>query len=163
MNKRFSYDNMLKSRSIEPSDLIRTFKLDRCCDFMEEKYNNPKLTQKQICKQLGFSDSTIKRYRDDIKMDSPYRRNNHKKKQPKQSPDTTTEVISKNENTKSVTNKRSKHNVIKGGNVYDSHTLSGRELIDQTFQNDKANSILENKQEDNTKFITIARRMVDSS
>ena len=38
MNKRFSYDNMIKSRSIEPSDINRTFKLDLCCDFMEEKY-----------------------------------------------------------------------------------------------------------------------------
>ena len=80
MNKRFSYDNMIKSKSIEPNDLIRTYKLDRCCDFMEVKFNNPKLTQKQICKQLGFSDSTIKRYRDDIKMDSPYRKNTNKKK-----------------------------------------------------------------------------------
>ena len=129
---------------------------------MEEKLNNPRLTQKQICKQLGFSDSTIKRYRDDIKMDSPFRRNNHKKKKPKQSPDARTENISKNENTKSVTNKRSKHNVIKGGNVSDTHTLSGRELSDQVFQNDKADSILENNQEANTKFFTLARKMVDS-
>ena len=162
MNKRFSYDNIIKSRSIEPNDLIRTYKLDRCCDFMEEKFNNPKLTQKQICKQLGFSDSTIKRYRDDIKMDSPYRRNNHKKKKPKQSPDTTTENISRNENTKSVTNKRSKNNVIKGGNVSDTHTLSGRELIDQAFQDDEVNSVLENNEEDNKNCITIARRMVDN-
>ena len=156
MNKRFSYDNIIRSRSIEPNDLIRTYKLDRCCDFMEEKFNNPRLTQKQICKQLGFSNSTTKRYRDDIKMDSPYRRNNQKKKKPKQSPDTTTENISKNENTKSVTNKRSKNNVIKGGNVSDV------ELIEQAFQNDKADSILENKQEDNKKYITIARRMLDN-
>ena len=104
MNKRFSYDNIFKSRSIEPNNLIRTYKLDRCCDFMEQKYNNPKLIQKEICKQLGFSDSTIKRYRDDIKMDSPYRGNNHKRKKPNQSPNTTTEIFSKNENTKSVTN-----------------------------------------------------------
>ena len=70
---------MIKSRSIEPSDIIRTFKQDRCCDFMEEKYNNPRLTQKEICNQLGFTDRTIRRYRDDIKMDSPYRINNNKK------------------------------------------------------------------------------------
>ena len=163
MNKRFSYDNMLKSRSTEPNDLIRTFKLDRCCDFMEEKYNNPKLTQKQICNQLGFTDRTIRRYRDDIKMDSPYRINNHKKKTPKQKPPTVTENISENENTKSVTNKRSKNNVMKGGNISDIHTISGKEFIEQILQNDKANSILENKQEDNTKFITIARRMVDNA
>ena len=158
MNKRFSYDNIIKSQSIEPNDLIRTYKLDRCCDFMEEKYNNPRLTQKQICKQLGFSDSTIKRYRDDIKMDSPYRRNTNKKKKPKQSPSSTT-----TENTKSVTNKRSKNNVIKGGNISDSHTISNKKIIDYAFESDKANSILENKQEDNKKYITIARRMVDNA
>ena len=149
MNKRFSYDNMIKSRSIEPNDLNRTFKLDRCCDFMEEKYNNPNLTQKEICNQLGFTDRTIRRYRDDIKMDSPYRIKNHKKKKPKQSPSSTATG-----NIKSVPNKRSKNNVMKGGNIPVIHTISGKELIDQ--------AILENKQEDNTKLITIARRMVDN-
>ena len=158
MNKRFSYDNMIKSRSIEPSDIIRTFKLDRCCDFMEEKYNNPKLTQKEICTQLGFSDRTIRRYRDDIKMDSPYRINNNKKKTPKQKPPTITENISK-----SVTNKKSKNNVIKGGNISNIHTISGKELIDHTFESDKVNSILENKQEDSAKFLTIARKMVNNN
>ena len=80
MNKRFSYDNMLKSRLIEPNDIIRTYKLDRCCDFMEEKYDNPRLTQKEISNRLQFSDRTIGRYRDDINMDSPYRINNNKRK-----------------------------------------------------------------------------------
>ena len=163
MNKRFSYDNMLKSRSIEPSDIIRTFKLDRCCDFMEEKHNNLKLTQKGICKQQGFTDRTIRRYRDDNKMDIPYRINNHRKKTRKQKPSTITEDHSKNENIKPTTSKRSKNNIIKGGNLSDTHTISGKELIDQAFQNDKADSILENKQEDNTKLITIARRMIDNN
>ena len=150
MNKRFSYDNMIKSRSIEPSDIIRTFKLDRCCDFMETKYDNPRLTQKEICNHLGVTDRTIRRYRDDIKMDSPYRINNNKKKKPKQSsPSTTTE------NTKSVTNKRSKNKVIKGGDISDNHTLTGKELIDQAFGSDRIN------QKDNTKLITIAKRLVD--
>ena len=174
MNKRFSYNNMIKSRSIEPSDLIRTFKLDRCCDFMEEKYNNPKLTQKEICNQLGFTDRTIRRYRDDIKMDSPYRINNHKKKTPKQKPSTVTEHHSKNENIKStnesskkkIIEKRIKNrpkNEIKGGNISDIHTISGKELIDQAFESDKTDSFLENKQEDNTELITIARRLVDNN
>ena len=174
MNKRFSYDNMIKSRSIEPSDIIRTFKLDRCCDFMEEKYNNPKLTQKEICNQLGVTDRTIRRYRDDIKMDSLYRINNHKKKTPKQKSSTVTENISKNDNTKSVTDEPSKNKIIekriknrlknniKGGNISDTHTISSKELIDYAFENDKADSILENKQEDNKKYISIARRMVDN-
>ena len=163
MNKRFSYDNMIKSRSIEPSDIIRTFKLDRCCDFMEEKYNNPRLTQKEICNQLGVTDRTIRRYRDDIKMDSPYRSNNNKKKKPKQTP-----ININNDNTKSVSeqdnrNKRIEKrikNKLKGGNISDTHSLSGKELIDQAFVNDK-NTIPENNQKDNTKLITIARRLVD--
>ena len=166
MNKRFSYDNMIKSRSIEPTDIIRTFKLDRCCDFMEEKYNNPRLTQKEICNHLGVTDRTIGRYRDDIKMDSPYRINNHKKKTPKQKPSSVTVDNSKNENetTKNkIIEKRIKNrlkNEAKGGNVSDTHTISGEELLDYAFQIDKTDSVLENKQ-DNTKFITIARRMVD--
>ena len=163
MNKRFSYDNMIKSRSIEPGDVIRTFKLDRCCDFMEIKYDNPKLTQKEICNQLGFSDRVIRRYRDDIKMDSPYRSSNNKKKKPKQTP-----ININNDNTKSVSEQDNRDkriekrikNKLKGGNISDTHSLSGKELIDQAFVNDK-NTILENNQKDNTKLITIAKRLLD--
>ena len=97
---------------------------------MEEKYNNPKLTEKQTCNQLGFTDRTIRRYRDDIKMDRPDRINYHKKKTPKQKPSTVTEDHSKNENIKPVTSKRSKNNVMKGGNISDIHTIPGKELID---------------------------------
>ena len=50
---------------------------------MEIKSNEPKLTQKQICNQSSYSDSTIKRYRDDISMDSPYERNKYRKKNTK--------------------------------------------------------------------------------
>ena len=46
---------------------------------MEIKSNEPKIIQKQICNQLGFSDSTIRRYRDGIQMDSPYSRNKYRK------------------------------------------------------------------------------------
>ena len=47
---------------------------------MEIKSNEPQLTQKEISKYLGFSDSTIRRYRDDINIDSPYNRNKCRKK-----------------------------------------------------------------------------------
>ena len=57
---------------------------------------------------------------------------------------------------------KSKNKVIKGGNVSDIHTISGKELIDQGFQSDRTNAILENKPEDKTKLITIARRMIDN-
>ena len=102
-------------------------------------------------------------------MDSPYNRNKYKKK-----PSTVTEDHSKNENIKStnetyknkIIEKRIKNrlkNEIKGGNISGIHTISGKELIDQAFESDKTNSILENKQEDNTNMITIARRLVDNN
>ena len=46
---------------------------------METKTNEPILTQKQFSKQLGYSDSTIKRYRDNNNMESPYIRKKLKK------------------------------------------------------------------------------------
>ena len=140
MNNRFSYDNMIKSKSIQPNDLIRTYKLDRCCDFMELKYNNPRMTQKEICNQLGFSDSTIKRYRDDIKMDSPYRRNTNKRKKPNQLSNTITEnnkpVIDESSKNK-IIEKRIKNrlkNDIKGGNISNNHKISSKEIIDYAFK-----------------------------
>ena len=39
---------------------------------MENK--EPRLNQKQVCNQLGVSDSTIKRYRDEIHMNRPHKR-----------------------------------------------------------------------------------------
>ena len=147
MNKRFSYDNITKSHSIQPNDLNRVYKLDRCCDFREEKYNSPKLTQKEICKKIGFSDSTIKRYRDDIQMDSPYRRNNNKKKTNNKSNTSISQTQTKNDpSTNKIIEKRIKNkpkNEIKGGNISDIHTISGKELIDQAFDSDKTNNILE--------------------
>ena len=41
--------------------------------------NEPKLTQKEISKQLGFSDSPTKRYRDNTILDSPYNTNRDRK------------------------------------------------------------------------------------
>ena len=108
-------------------------------DFMEIRSNNPRMTQKQICNQLGTSDSTIKRYRNDINMDSLCNRNNYKKKKPKKSPDITTENIdesSKNKNIEKRIKNRLK-NDIKGGNISNSHTLSSKEIIDYAFQKNR--------------------------
>ena len=102
--------------------------------FMEIKSNEPRLTQKQISNQIGFSDSNIKRYRDDINMDSPYNRKKYKKRNTESNTSITeTRTHSPNENTKN-----NKKNDLKGGSVSEN-----------------------NYQEDNTKFITIARKMVD--
>ena len=144
-----------KSQELCSKSILRLYKQNIKLNFDDNKTKNSRLTQKQICKQLGNSDSTIKRYRDDIIMDSPYKRNNYKKRTAKQKTNTnitSTQDPPKNENSKSTTNKKTKNNVLKGGNP------DVEELNNQTFSN---NSV-ENNQEDNKKFITIARRMVDN-
>ena len=42
-------------------------------DFMDIKYQNPKMKQSEIANELGMSSSTLQRYRNDITMLSPYR------------------------------------------------------------------------------------------
>ena len=73
--KNFTIDMAVKSEAFNPNSKNRLYKLNLFCKFMEIKSNEHRLTQKEICNQLGFSDSTTKRYRDDILMDSPYNRN----------------------------------------------------------------------------------------
>ena len=47
---------------------------------MENKSTEPKLTQKETAKQIGFSDSTLSRCRIDINMQSPYKSSNKLRK-----------------------------------------------------------------------------------
>ena len=139
MNNRFTIDQLSQSETIDPNSINRLYKINKMLDFMEIRSNNPRMTQKQICNQLGFSDSTIKRYRNDINMDSPYNRNNYKKKKTKKTPDITTE------NNKTVIDESSKNKIIekrmknrlknetKAGNISDIHTIRSKELIEQAF------------------------------
>ena len=64
-------DMAAKSETLSWNSILRLNKQNMMWKFMEIKTNEPKLTQKEFSKQLGFSDSTIKRYRDDINTDSP--------------------------------------------------------------------------------------------
>ena len=167
MNNRFTIDQLSKSETIDPNSINRLYKINKMLDFMEIRSNNPRMTQKQICNQLTISDSTIKRYRNDINMDSPYNRNNYKRKKSKKLPDITMENnktaidTSKNKTEKRIKNKLK--NEIKGGNVSNTHSITNKEIIDYAFESDKANSILENKAGDNNNYITIARRMIDNN
>ena len=137
MSNNFTIDQLTKSQSIDPNSINRLYKLNMMLNFLDIKSNNPKMTQKEIGRELGTSDSFIKRYRDDIKMDSPYNRNKYKKKKSNQLTDTTTENDSSKNKTIERRLKNRLKNEIKGGNISNIHTLSGKELIDNTFQDDK--------------------------
>ena len=102
---------------------------------MEIKSHETKLTQKQICNQLRFSDSTIRRYRDDINVHSPYKWNNYKKRTTKRKTKTninSTQKLPKNENSKSTTNKKTKNNAWKGGDPTNNH-MTAKEPIEQVL------------------------------
>ena len=99
----FTIDMAVKSENLNSNSILRLYKRKMMLKFMEIISNEPRLTQKHICNQLRLSDSTIKRYRDDISMDSPYKRNKYKKKNTSktQSQSLTTNEIPKNDkNTK---------------------------------------------------------------
>ena len=73
MNNTPSLNEINKKSAMNPNMLTKYYKLKLMNDFMNIKYQNPKMTQSEISSQLNMSTSTIKRYRNDINMLSPYR------------------------------------------------------------------------------------------
>ena len=55
-------------------------------DFMRMKYEKPKLKQSKTANQLGYSTSTLQRYRPDIDMLSPYQNQPTKTKKQQKRP-----------------------------------------------------------------------------
>ena len=79
-----SLAEMNKTANMDPNLLIRHYKLKLMIDFMNIKYQNPKMKQSEIANQLNMSTSTIQRQRNDINLLSLYRINpNNVKKRPK--------------------------------------------------------------------------------
>ena len=60
---------------MDPNLLTRHYELKLMNDFLNIKYQNPKMKQSEIANQLDISSSTIQRHRNDINMLSPYRIN----------------------------------------------------------------------------------------
>ena len=131
----FTIDMAAKSENLNSNSILRLYKQNMLLKFMEIKSNEPKLTQKQICNQLVYSDCTIKQHRDDISMDSPYRGNKYIKKNNK-SNSTVTQTQSHTTNDTPKNNKKTKSNK--------KNHLKGGAPNDQAFSNDS--------REDNTKF-----------
>ena len=73
MNNTFSLQQRTGT-SIPDANLIsRQNKLNLMADFMRLRFENPKLKQSEKANQLGYSSSTLQRYRNDTYMLSPYR------------------------------------------------------------------------------------------
>ena len=142
MNNTPSLNEINKNSAMDPNMLTKYYKLKHMNDFMNIKYQNPKMTQSEISSQLNMSSSTIKRYRNDINMLSPYRinPNNIKKrtKKPKfddiadlKRPQLTSNDLKTTSNDKKT---RSKNN-LKGGSVQEDNIEINEHYLDKILKN----------------------------
>ena len=137
-----SLNEINKNSTMDPNMLTKYYKLKLMNDFMNIKYQNPKMTQSKISSQLNMSSSTIKRYRNDINMISPYRinPNNAKKRQKKvkvedngelKRPQLTSNDLKTTSNDKKTRSK----NVLKAGSVQEENIEIIEHYLDKILKN----------------------------
>ena len=73
MNNTFSSQKISQTANLDGKLILRYYELELMASFLGIKSMNPTLTQKEIAKELGYSVSSLKRYRQGILMLSPYR------------------------------------------------------------------------------------------
>ena len=141
MNNTPSLNEINKNSTMDPNMLTKYYKLKLMNDFMNIKYQNPKMTQSQISSQLNMSPSTIQRYRNDINMISPYRNspNNVKKRSKKAKIDDNgdlkrpqmTSIDSETNSKELVKNKKNK---LKGGSIQENDEIN-EHYLDKILKN----------------------------
>ena len=127
---------------MNPNMLTKYYKLKLMNDFMNIKYQNPKMTQSEISSQLNMSSSTIKRHRNDINMLSPYRNNpNNVKKQSKKAKiddiggPKRAQLTSNDLKTTSNDKKTRSKNNLKGGSVQEDNIEFNEHYLDKILKN----------------------------
>ena len=144
MNNTPSLNEINKNSNMNPNMLTKYYKLKLMNDFMNIKYQNPKMTQSEISSQLNMSSSTIQRYRNDINMISPYRINpNNVKKRSKnvkiddigdlKRPNLTSNDLKTTSNDKKSKSK----NVLKAGSVQEENIEINEHYLDKILKNNK--------------------------
>ena len=141
MNNTPSLNEINKNSAMDPNMLTKYYKLKLMNDFMNIKYQNPRMTQSEISSQLNMSPSTIKRYRNDINMLSPYRisPNNTKKRSKKAKLDDIgdlkrpqmTSIDSETNSKEPVKNKKNK---MKGGAIQENDEIN-EHYLDKILKN----------------------------
>ena len=141
MNNTPSLNEINKNSAMNPNMLTKYYKLKLMNDFMNIKYQNPRMTQSEISSQLNMSSSTIKRYRNDINMLSPYRisANNVKKRPKKAKIDDIGEpkraqMTSNDLKTTSDEPVKNKKNKLKGGSIQDNDVIN-EHYLDKILKN----------------------------
>ena len=142
MNNTPSLNEKNKSSTMDPNMLTKYYKLKLMNNFMNIKYQNPKMTQSEISSQLNMSCSTIKRYGNDINMISPYRinPNNAEKRQKEAKIDDNVELkrpqmTSNDLKTTSNDKKTRSKNVLKAGSVQEENIEINEHYLDKILKN----------------------------
>ena len=143
INEQYSFfKRKHKNYTMDPNMLTKYYKLKLMNDFMNIKYQNPRMTQSEISTQLNMSSSTIKRYRNDINMLSPYRNNpnNVKKRSKKAKIDDIGEpkraqLTSNDLKTTSNDKKTRSKNNLKGGSVQEDNIEINEHYLDKILKN----------------------------
>ena len=144
MNNTPSLNEINKNSNMNPNMLTKYYKLKLMNDFMNIKFQNPKMTQSEISSQLNMSSSTIQRFRNDINMISPYRinPNNVKKLSKKVKIDDTGDLkrpnlTSNDLKTTSIDKKSKSKKVLKAGSVQEENIEIDEQYLDKIIKNNK--------------------------
>ena len=142
MNNTPSLNEINKISTRDPNMLTKYYKLKLMNDFMNIKYQNPKMTQSDISSQLNMSPSTIQRYRNDINMIPPYRinQNNVKKRSKKAKIDDNgdlkrPQMTSNDPKTTSNDKKTESKKVLKAGSVQEDNIEINEHYLDKILKN----------------------------
>ena len=144
MNNTPSLNEINKNSTMNPNMLTKYYKLKIMNDFMNIKYQNPKMTQSEISTQINMSSSTIQRYRNDINMLSPYRNNpnNVKQRSKKAKIDNNgdlkrPQMTSNDLKTSSNDKKTKSKNTLNGGFVQEENIEINEHYLDKILKNNK--------------------------
>ena len=142
MNNTPSLNEINKNSAMDPNMLTKYYKLKLMNDFMNIKYQNPKMTQSEISSQLNMSSSTIKRYRNDLNMLSPYRINpiNTKKRSKKAKIDDNSDLkrpqLTSNDLKITSNDKKTRSKIVlKAGSVQEENIEINEHYLDKILNN----------------------------
>ena len=137
-----SLNEINKTANMDPNSITRFYQLKLMNDFMNVKYQNPKMKQSEIATQLKISTSSIQRQRNEINMNSPYRinPNNIKKRSKKVKIDENNDIkrgsvdIIRPQMTLNDKKTKSK-NVLKAGSTQEENIETNEHYLDKIIKN----------------------------
>ena len=131
-----SLSEINKTAKMDPNSITRHYQLKLMNDFMNIKYQNPKMKQSEIASQLKMSTSSIQRQRNNVNMLSPYRINsNNVKKQSKKGKIDDNGDLKRPQMTSNDNNKKIKmKNNLKGGSLQDNIEIN-EHYLDKILKN----------------------------